>query len=86
MAGERSERMVEIAARGAARMARRLAVVSDRYAPEGPVADARELRFEDAARELAEVGHVFSRTCTRPFCLQAAAMIDAGLRGTGGAA
>ena len=79
MAGERSERLVTIAARAAQRTANRVKLVNELYAPESPMAQLRSLSFEEFANELLETGHRFDPDCTRPFCMKVKEMILAGL-------
>jgi hypothetical protein len=79
MAGERSERLVSIAARAAQRTANRVKIVNELYAPESPMAQLRDLSFEEWSNELIETGHRYDPNCTRPFCMKVKAMIAAGL-------
>lgn len=79
MAGERSNRLVSIAARAAQRTANRVKLVNELYAPESPMAQLRSLSFEEFANELYETGHRFDPDCTRPFCVKVKAMLMTGL-------
>lgn len=81
MAGERSNRLVGIAARAAQRTARRLQVVDDRYAPESPAAYVRELTWDAYLDHWAEGGHRAGDdpNCTHPVCLTAFAMVNAAM-------
>lgn len=77
MAGERALRFIDLGTRGTSRLLRRMAVVTDRYAPE-PMQEMA-ITFEDAMRELDERGHLFDPTCTSPFCVQAGMLIQGAL-------
>ena len=77
MAGERSERMIDLAARGAARMSRRLSMVNERFAPQSDFSDVRELTFQEVMAHFNEQGHMApSEGCTHPTCAKAAAFIQ----------
>lgn len=77
MAGERSTRFVDVAARAAQRMAKRLAKIDDLYAPETAASYVRELTFERYMDHFAQFGHwAPSPGCTDDVCLTASAMIQ----------
>ena len=81
MAGERSNRLVGIAARAAQRTARRLQEIDDRFAPEGPAQYVRELSWDAYLDHWASSGHRAGDdpNCTDPVCLTAFAMVDAAM-------
>lgn len=80
MAGERSARMVGVAARAAQRMANRLAQIDDLYAPETAASYVREMTFAMYEQHFAEFGHLAPEPgCTHDVCLTASAMIQAAL-------
>lgn len=81
MSGERSGRLVGIAARAAQRTANRLREIDDRYAPEGPASYVRELSWDAYLDHWAEAGHRAGDdpTCTHPVCLTAFAMVTAAM-------
>lgn len=81
MAGERSNRLVGIAARAAQRTARRLAEIDDRFAPESPAQYVRELSWDAYLDHWAEAGHRAGDDprCTHPVCLTAFAMVNAAM-------
>jgi hypothetical protein len=78
MSGERSNRLVGIAARAAQRTANRLQVVDSLFAPEGPESLVRELQWEAYLEHWADSGHRAAEdpNCTHPVCLTAFAMIN----------
>lgn len=78
MAGERSERMVGVAAQAAQRMAKRLALINDLFAPESPASYVRELTWEAYMDHWADSGHRAGDdpNCTDPVCLTAFAMVN----------
>ena len=78
MAGERSARIVGVAARAAERLAGRLKTINDLYAPESAASYVRELQFEAYMAHFAEFGHwAPDPGCTHDVCLTAGAMVQA---------
>ena len=58
-------------------MARRLAMVNERFAPQSVVSDVRELTFEEVMAHLDQAGHLApSEGCTHPTCMKAALFIQ----------
>lgn len=75
MSGEATARMIDLAVQGAARMAKRMQIVNDRFAAPGPASNAQRLSLEDAYAELDRAGHFYDPTCQSPFCTAARAML-----------
>lgn len=76
MAGERAERIMALAARAAARTARRMAMIADYYAA-FPATEELTLTLEEMYREWDEVGHgVPDPDCQRPACVKGRALIQ----------
>lgn len=77
MAGERSVRIVDVAARAAQRMAKRLALIDDLYAPETAASYVRSIERERWIEHFIDVGHWAPEPgCTDDVCLTVAAMIQ----------
>lgn len=66
MAGERSERMVVLAARAGARIARVQQIITDKYAKPDEEAEL----LAEMNREIQTTGHAYDENCTRPFCVK----------------
>ena len=80
MAGERSAQIVDLVARASARVARRVQLVNDYYAPSTPLSEARELQFERYMQHFEQFGHFAPHEgCNHPVCLEAAQMIQVAL-------
>lgn len=76
LAGERSDRFVQLATQGAARVARSMLIVADRYGAAIPQNEDLTLTLEDAYKELDEAGHLYDDLCNRPFCVNARTMVQ----------
>lgn len=80
MTGERHSRLVELAARAAARASERGAVIQDRYVDINTVITQAERQ-----NEIDTYGHEYDEDCTSPYCTKVrtiyAAALQQALRG-----
>lgn len=84
MSGERSARLIDLAARAAARSAKRLEMINDRYAPATPIQEARRLTLEEFMSHYDEFGHLAPGDgCDHPTCVKAAALIQSAIASIG---
>ena len=67
MAGERKNRLSDLAVQGATRLARRMEMVHDRF--NDAVNDEQGLFWQDMMAELDEFGHTFEMGCQHPRCV-----------------
>ena len=75
MAGERSERLTNLANQAAARFSRRLMLVQDLYASKA-TRDANILTLEEIMEEFDKHGHMAGDpTCQNDICVRARAMV-----------
>ena len=66
MSGERGVRMVEIAARAGARIARVQQIIKDQYYKP----DEMQEMLSEMQSEMKNAGHAYDEDCTRPFCVK----------------
>lgn len=80
MGGERSARLVDIAARASARVVRRLELINEYYAPPTPLSEVRDLTFERYMEHYDEFGHWAPHAgCNHPVCQEASQLIQMAL-------
>lgn len=71
MAGERSTRMVDLAARAAARTSRRLQMITDYYAPDTAQSHERTILLKEWFEEYDKFGHAPpDPNCNSPICVK----------------
>ena len=73
--------MIDIAARASARVARRIALVNDYYAPQTPLSEVREMQLERYMEHYQQFGHLAPHEgCTHQVCLEASQMISGAMQ------